>query len=309
ALSFNGVNAYVTVSNAPSLNLTGDLTITAWVKGLSTAYENPIVAKHNGSATYDYDFFLYKDRALVLYADGMSPAFVQSSVAIPDTTNWHHVAVTRKSSSVTFYLDGSPAGTASMAGAFHTNSSPVDIGCDAANCNTTDGLLKGSGDEVRIYNRALSASEIQTVMNSTTASSPPPQPVTQFSTIDVPGSTGSAAAGINIGGLIVGGFYESTGKEHGFLYNKGQFSTLDVPGASSTELEGVNQQGQIVGVYWDSIGTAHGALYSQGAFFVMDVPFPGATDTAAYGINDLGYIVGGYYGSTGDNGLIAAPRP
>jgi hypothetical protein len=305
ALLLNGTNQYVHVPFNPSFNLSGDLTVAGWVKD---AAHGPLLAKHNGSISADYAVYIHGSGIFDLYGDGLTPAVVSSTRAIPADHAWHHVAVTRQGSTVTFYLDGSAAGSRTMSGSFGANASPVDLGCDITGCNSAGELLQGSIDEVRLYNRALSASEIQTVMNATTATTPPPQQVTQFSTIDVPGSTGSAAAGINIDGLIVGGSYNGS-IEHGLLYNKGQLSTIDVPGASSTELEGINKQGQIVATYWDSAGTAHGALYSQGAFFVMDVPFPGATHTAAYGINDLGDIVGVYADSAGNHGFIATPNP
>ena len=60
----------------------------------------------------------------------------------------------------------------------------------------------------------------------------------KFTTIDVPGATGTFAELINPGGDIVG-IYDDT-SEHGFLLSKGKFTTIDVPGAVETEANGIN---------------------------------------------------------------------
>ena len=74
----------------------------------------------------------------------------------------------------------------------------------------------------------------------------------QFITIDVPGATYTAAAGIDSEGDIVGTFEDSSSKVHGFLLRNGAFTTIDPPGAVETSAAGINTQGNIVGVNRDS---------------------------------------------------------
>jgi uncharacterized membrane protein len=69
-----------------------------------------------------------------------------------------------------------------------------------------------------------------------------------FTTIDVPGASGTAAYGINGAGRIVGTYADSSGG-HGFLDVGGVFTTIDVPGASGTGARGINGAGQIVGAF------------------------------------------------------------
>jgi uncharacterized membrane protein len=71
-----------------------------------------------------------------------------------------------------------------------------------------------------------------------------------FTTIDVPGSVRTGAAGINDSDQIVGSYSDGT-TDHGFLDTAGSFTTIDVPGASSTSASGINDSGQIVGGYSD----------------------------------------------------------
>jgi hypothetical protein len=68
------------------------------------------------------------------------------------------VAVTRRGQTVSFYINGRPAGTTTVTGNLADNPLPVLIGTDDPDGTTR---FKGLIDEVRIYNQALSAAEIQ----------------------------------------------------------------------------------------------------------------------------------------------------
>ena len=69
-----------------------------------------------------------------------------------------------------------------------------------------------------------------------------------FTTLDIPGATGTIAYGINGRGQIVGYYGDAQRVGHGFVRAKdGTFTTLDVPGATGTIAFGINGHGQIVG--------------------------------------------------------------
>jgi hypothetical protein len=160
ALRFDGVDEYVNVPNSPVFGITGDITIAAWIRREALLSYDGIVAKTDGAAVWDYDFYFSEgDNRLRLWSDVGSPTPVLSSREVADT-NWHHVAVTRSGADVTFYIDGFEAGTTTMSGAFANNSVPVRIGTDGPNYDPSS-MFKGSIDDVRIYDRALSATEIQ----------------------------------------------------------------------------------------------------------------------------------------------------
>jgi uncharacterized membrane protein len=86
----------------------------------------------------------------------------------------------------------------------------------------------------------------------------------------------SQILGINDHGLAVGYYGDSTGSQHGFLYNTltGQYSFLDDPnaafdnGVEITQITGINNQGEITGFYTDATGVPHG-------FVATAVPEPG----------------------------------
>ena len=118
-----------------------------------------------------------------------------------------------------------------------------------------------------------------------------------FTTIDVPGATGTGASRSNAAGQIVGGYADATGAGHGFLLDKGDFTTIDVPDATGTAAFGINAAGQIVGVYGDASGTEHGFLLDKGTFTTIDPP--GSILSQAFDINARGQIVGDYTDASG----------
>lgn len=161
----------------------------------------------------------------------------------------------------------------------------------------------------------------------------------KFTTLNIPGETGSTALGVNDQGAIVGAFSSGTTGGRGFLLFQGKFTHFNFPGAFSTEAEDINNHGQIVGDYVDgqfaktgqfgfvvhngvfqsisypkapgatralginNLGTIVGSGGSDG--FVLSngkfttVRFPGSSRTVAAGINDSGVIVGSYADTTG----------
>ena len=79
---------------------------------------------------------------------------------------WNFVAVTLSGGqSVSMYLGGNIDNTATYA-SFNTATSKVRIGSHNKTW-TPDNFFNGAIDEVRIYNRALTAAEIQTLYNAT----------------------------------------------------------------------------------------------------------------------------------------------
>ncbi len=76
----------------------------------------------------------------------------------------------------------------------------------------------------------------------------------------------SQILGINDRGIAVGYYGDSTGSQHGFLYNTktGQYTFLDDPsaafnnGVEATQITGITNSGEISGFYSDAAGVFHG---------------------------------------------------
>lgn len=139
----------------------------------------------------------------------------------------------------------------------------------------------------------------------------------RFSTLDLPGATGTSAAAINDRGQIVGTYIDADGLPHGFLRDGTGFTTIDNPGAALTIAYGINNRGQVVGLSYSDPADLpdRGFLLADGADGgFTPIAFPGAPRTIATGINDLGHIVGRFQNPAaalqrGDVARSSTPAP
>jgi probable HAF family extracellular repeat protein len=131
---------------------------------------------------------------------------------------------------------------------------------------------------------------------------PPANANFSFMQIDYPNGNGSAAYGINDAGQIVGSYWDSNGRTHGFTLNGTTYTSVDYPGAIFTDVYGVNTDGLIVGRYGVTSSNSQGFLLSGTTY--TPVNYPGATWGAAEGINATGQIVGYHTNSSGGHGFI-----
>lgn len=126
--------------------------------------------------------------------------------------------------------------------------------------------------------------------------------VTNFVSIDVPGSIDTIANDVNGFGVVVGRFEDGAGI-HGFVLDHGTYSTVDYPGAAATVALGINDWGQVVGRFRQG-GADHGFLLDNGVFTEID--YPGAHDTLCHGIDRYGQIVGRHLDNAGGAQGIAS---
>jgi len=164
ALSFDGVNDYVDCGNGASLNNISAITIEAWIyqksiSTLSTAYNQAIVNKLDWGNNMGYEFSLIATSNYPRIYSGNRSAFYP--VANPLNVWVHYVVTIDANGNYVFYKNGVnvQAGSGLGLNISLTNSSLL-IGKEST---YFDGLI----DEVRIYNRALSAAEIKALYDAT----------------------------------------------------------------------------------------------------------------------------------------------
>jgi len=161
ALSFDGTNDQATTSDSTSLNITGSLSIAAWVKAtdFSTTTLQWLVHKDSGSAGYGFGFGSTTND-LFLSIDGTK---YESSANFSLTNNtWHHLGVSLSGTSTTFYIDGQQLGNVvngANAPPASATATILRIGSDGTN------YFSGILDEIMIYNYARTALEIRTDYN------------------------------------------------------------------------------------------------------------------------------------------------
>jgi len=158
ALHFDGVDDYVKVNHNPTLSLYDEVTIEAWIylKGDNSVRE--IVGK---LVNYDLRKSTKNELRFVYQQTGTFTWYTFDSVWTIPFNEWHHVVAVYSypQGFLKFYVDGKLTDT------FTTNifqlkgeaTEPLRIGSSTGTAEFWDGLI----DEVRIYNRVLSAEEIK----------------------------------------------------------------------------------------------------------------------------------------------------
>ena len=170
ALAFNGANSLVSIADAADLDFSTGLTVEAWVRPTTLSGWRTVALKEApGGLAY----------ALYAHDNAPRPAGTLNmggvDVNVPGTAalalnTWTHVAVTYDGSNARLYVNGGQVGVNAATGALRTTSNPLTIGGN----NVWSEWFAGQIDDVRFYNRALSAGEIATDMTTPVGGAPPP---------------------------------------------------------------------------------------------------------------------------------------
>ena len=164
AYDFNGVNAYIEIPNSSTLNITGSITIQAWIKRNSDpilwARRASIVNK-GGDNQYRLQHSINNTGFEFAIRTMSWTSFVASTTA-PQQDVWYFVVWTYDGSAVKIYVNGVLERSISRTSPIMSNISPVNIWRRATiNDRYFDGII----DEVGIWNRSLTASEIASLYN------------------------------------------------------------------------------------------------------------------------------------------------
>jgi hypothetical protein len=158
SLGFDGSNNFVNINHSTSLNLNSEVTIATWVRPRGSGTFRYITAKSTYGLNVPPYLLIGTDNKIEwAVPNGTSYGQVFSNSMLSDN-QWYHVAATFDSGGnqkvyINGVLDNS---TTRPSFSLNTNSNNLYIG------GASHGqLFNGSIDEVRIYNRSLSPSEIQ----------------------------------------------------------------------------------------------------------------------------------------------------
>ncbi|MFA6994532.1 MAG: LamG domain-containing protein, partial [Candidatus Paceibacterota bacterium] len=163
ALSFDGSNDAVNTSgNSPSL--AGNFTISIWTRWNQFQNYGGIVFNYTGGTAPYFNFFLSSYPSTIGFnlsngvtIQNLSQSYASVNIA---TNNWYLLDVVVDGSFVRFYVNGTLAQSAPQTVSSIGGSFPFSISHSVNPFN-------GSLDDARIYNRALSASEISALYNAT----------------------------------------------------------------------------------------------------------------------------------------------
>lgn len=185
SLLLNGSNDFVEVLDSPSLEVSSQLTLEAWIKPTDTSNFRQIISKFGSSGNFAYQIGLAPSGGLrtdLSQTGGPDYDQLTSPPNVITANAWNHVAATFNGGAAALYVNGVQVASSTMTitsinNAGNTN---LNLGRDPVGGQYFGGLI----DEASVYNRALTPDEITSIFNAGLAGklktrffSPPPPPL------------------------------------------------------------------------------------------------------------------------------------
>src|SRR3954471_22704930 len=238
ALSFDGTNDWVSVADAGSLDLTRGMTLEAWVRpsALGANWRTVLFKERPGNLSYG----LYANRETgvpdaQVYAGGAHEADAAGGLT---SGQWAHLAATYDGNLLRLYVNGKQAVQVAVGDPIETSGGVLHIGGNAIWNEWFAGLI----DDVRIYNRALDATQINTDMTLAVGVPEPPPGggaeglVAAYGFDEGQGNVAGDASGIGNDGRVEGPAWSRDGRHGGALSFDGTNDWVSVADGGSLDL-------------------------------------------------------------------------
>ncbi len=171
SLNFDGTDDYVDAGSSNTIT-SNNITTCAWVKPAVTS-RGDIVTRWNsgvGNSQFDLLYGLTTGKPQFYITDGTAPGIKNSGVGSTtmSTGRWYYICGTYNGSTVAVYLNGTLESSAAASITLNTTSLyNYRIGDNSQNGNGSSGAnpLTGQIDDVRVFNYALTGTQIQQLYN------------------------------------------------------------------------------------------------------------------------------------------------
>ena len=229
--AFDGVDDYINFGTSAHTEISGDMTINAWVYPLSgiDEYARIITKRDSGGTNYQYYLDNSSPRKQRFF-DGDGSSIITSTTALSFST-WNNVCISIKSgvtNGSTMYLNGVADGTGTST--ITSNDASLAVG---ASITFSGADWKGNISCIQIYNRALSATEVMKNFNALKDRIGYVAPLIVSFLVVAGGGAGTGGAQQGIGGPGAGGLRTSFGSTSGGGASAEDTLTL-LPGTSYT---------------------------------------------------------------------------
>ncbi len=158
-LNFDGINNYIRVLNSNTLNFgTGDFSVGAWIKTTSVT-DSRIIYKYNTNTTRGFMLLINgvpNKAQFQLWSTGGASQAIVTSVTNVNDGNWHYVMGVRSGAADYLYVDGAKEASSTAATSDVSGGNDLFIGSDYLG----NKLFNSTIDEIKIYNRALTNTEV-----------------------------------------------------------------------------------------------------------------------------------------------------
>ncbi len=173
AYNFNGSSNHITIPYSAVYRPLSGVTASAWVRpdNLTTTSRQKLLSMmETGSFSLGINGSVADvscSANMVCFMIYINGSYYTAQVARSNLnlSQWNHVVGTYNGSVVSLYINGSSVATTSASGTIGHSTAPLCLGAEPNTTACTGDFLDGRLDDVRIYNRALSPSEI-TQLNS-----------------------------------------------------------------------------------------------------------------------------------------------
>jgi hypothetical protein len=149
----------VTVPDAASLRLNGTFSVGFWFKdnGSVTSFPGIVSKGLPGTSGSGWNIFYRSATHSISYKRDNNELISASAVV---TTNWRQFVLTYDGTNLSWYVDGAFLNSAAKTYATNTGTQTISIGVQSTNCSSS------SIDDLRIWNRAVTLSEVQSLYAS-----------------------------------------------------------------------------------------------------------------------------------------------
>jgi hypothetical protein len=156
ALSFNGNNQFVVVTNSPALNV-WPMTVTAWIKTSQSNSSADLFFKEPPLAGVPLWYFSHFNGTLNAGIQRNTALVQVNGAGTIANDTWRHVAFTASETGAALYVDGVLNGTGAWTGTPGPANTSLDLFIGIG--------FQGAMDEITLWNAELTAAEIQAIKN------------------------------------------------------------------------------------------------------------------------------------------------
>ena len=250
ALSFDGIDDYVELSNAESLSINNQMTITAWVYPTDRSGGRIYVMKGTNPGTYNYQFGQY-DRKLYFGTGDNDGEYVMSNNTIK-IDEWQHVAVVVDGVDVKFFYNGSLKNSRQLDEAVSSVSGNLFFGSELGN----NYFFEGSLDQVEIYSKVFTDQEILDKYNNESSLIITPKMRWRF---DDASGTSAKEDALGLDANLIGNLTWSPGVSGTALNFDGNSSYLDLSSSIAEVKKLISSAGTLS--FWTKIERKSGSSY------------------------------------------------
>jgi len=198
SLQFDGADDEVEVPYSPKLNRADTFTVLAWINlAPGGTGHRAVVSCRDDFPARGYILYVQPDNTPSLWIGyGYTNAWYSATGPALTDSQWIHVAGTYDDGTLRLYVDGVEEAEATAATYGVNTTQELLIGAGSNEGPTHDYFFQGPIDDVRIYDRALSQSEIASIMDGTLGSVSELHPLRSLAELSTDEPEGSRAVNL-----------------------------------------------------------------------------------------------------------------